>query len=205
MSAAKKFHVFATPTTEEGFGENINLGLAETKEQAIEMCIDAGYTVIKETEGGSVDQYDAEDAPFIYSYDADGVGAISVTVKNTASRLADWLAAQRAEGLSDGDIVGGLQNGDINKPEWMSTQDNADHSKIWDQDHGSSQMGFIDLWPEEIADEYIGGRFTCTPEDQFAADCVSAKAVGDDGEYTTFEFADGSRCKIDADGNIEAA
>ena len=129
----------------------------------------------------------------------------STTKPDTATRLIDWLAAQRAEGLSDGDIVAGLQNGDVSRPEWMSTQDNPDHTKIWDQDHGSSQMGFIDLWPEEIADEYIGGRFTCTPEDQFAADGVAAEAVEDDGEYTTFEFADGSRCRIDADGNIEAA
>lgn len=55
------------------------------------------------------------------------------------------------------------------------------------------------------ADEYIGGRFTSTPEDHFRQDGVSAKAVEDDGEYTTFEFEDGSRCKINADGEIEAA
>ena len=144
MSSAKKFHVLATPTTDEGFGQNIKLGLAETKQQAINICIDAGYKVIEETEGGSVDQYDAEDAPFIYSFDDDGIGAISVTVKDPC-RLIDWLAAMRSEGMDDGDIAAGLQNGNIPKPDWMSTQDNTYHTKIWDQDYGSSQMGFIDL------------------------------------------------------------
>lgn len=55
------------------------------------------------------------------------------------------------------------------------------------------------------ADEYIGGRFTSIPQDHFREDGVSAEAVEDDGEYTTFEFEDGSRCKINADGEIEAA
>ena len=54
------------------------------------------------------------------------------------------------------------------------------------------------------ADEYIGGRFTSTPEDHFRQDGVSGKAVEDDGEFTTFVFEDGSRCKVNADGEIEA-
>jgi hypothetical protein len=55
------------------------------------------------------------------------------------------------------------------------------------------------------ADEYIGGRFNCVPNDQFYADGNAAEVIADDGIFTTFEFADGSRCKIDADGNIFAA
>jgi len=56
-----------------------------------------------------------------------------------------------------------------------------------------------------IATQCIGGRFTTTPEDQFYADRVSAEMDGDDGEYTYFAFADGSRVKINSDGEIFAA
>ena len=56
----------------------------------------------------------------------------------------------------------------------------------------------------DTASEYIGGRLACIPEDQFYADGVTAYAIDDDGICTIYEFADGSRCKIDADGNIFA-
>ena len=51
-----------------------------------------------------------------------------------------------------------------------------------------------------IASNYIGGRFTSTPEDQFYADGVNAEVYKDDGEYTYFEMEDGSRLKVNADG-----
>lgn len=56
-----------------------------------------------------------------------------------------------------------------------------------------------------IASNYIDGRLNSVPEDQFYADGIDAEVIGDDGQYTTYEFADGSRCKIDADGNIISA
>ena len=60
----------------------------------------------------------------------------------------------------------------------------------------------IQAVPSQIAKQYIGGRFTSTPEDNFYSDGVEVEVVGDDGEYTTFEFKDGSQCKINADGEI---
>jgi hypothetical protein len=81
MSSTTKFHVLATPTTEDGFVENINIGFAETEAQAVAMCIESGYTVI--TVGAQVQKYDAEDAPFIFTFDPDGFGAISVPVEPT--------------------------------------------------------------------------------------------------------------------------
>lgn len=56
-----------------------------------------------------------------------------------------------------------------------------------------------------ISQKYIGGRFTSTPEDHFYADRVSFDVIKDDGEFTFFEFADGSKCKINADGEIFSA
>ena len=56
----------------------------------------------------------------------------------------------------------------------------------------------------DTASEYIGGRLACTPEDQFYTDGVTAYVIDDDCICTIYEFEDGSRCKIDADGNIFA-
>jgi hypothetical protein len=55
-----------------------------------------------------------------------------------------------------------------------------------------------------IADNYIGGNLNCTPEDQFYQDEVTFEVTNDDGEFTFFEFADGSGCKINSDGEILA-
>jgi hypothetical protein len=52
------------------------------------------------------------------------------------------------------------------------------------------------------ASNYIGGRITSTPEDQFCADGVDASVYKDDGAWTYYKFADGSRCKINADGEV---
>ena len=41
----------------------------------------AGYSVIEEGAGGSYDAYDGEDAPGIYGFKPDGMGAFSVTVE----------------------------------------------------------------------------------------------------------------------------
>lgn len=80
-----KYHVFALPTYTDGFGSTSDLGFAESIQEALQICIDAGYSVIADDDGGSVDVFDAEDAPFIYSYREDGFGAISITVKAPTS------------------------------------------------------------------------------------------------------------------------
>ena len=52
------------------------------------------------------------------------------------------------------------------------------------------------------ADHYISGRFTSTPENHFYADGIVFECYADDGEFSYFEFADGSRCKINGEGEI---
>ena len=74
-----KYHVIATPTTEDGFGENVFLGTCDSQKEAIEICTRAGFTVL--IKGVEIQKYDAEDAPFIFSFEADGMGAISIPVK----------------------------------------------------------------------------------------------------------------------------
>lgn len=63
----------------------------------------------------------------------------------TASRLSLWLATQHDAGLSDADIAAGLQNGEIEAPEWLCTQDDVDHCKIWAEGEGCAQMSFAVL------------------------------------------------------------
>jgi hypothetical protein len=75
------YHVIAIPTDEDGTYEGHIIGLASDKAQAIAVCEANGFIVIREGEGGNYDLYDAEDAPHIYGYEADGIGAISITVE----------------------------------------------------------------------------------------------------------------------------
>jgi len=57
----------------------------------------------------------------------------------------------------------------------------------------------------KLASNYIGGRFTATPEDHFSSDGVGATVYQDDGDYTYFELEDGSRLKVNPEGEIFAA
>ncbi len=74
-------HVFAVPTHETCMDPGIHVGHAKTTEEAIALVEASGYTVIPEPGGGSYDHYDAEDGPNIYGYEADGLGAFSITVE----------------------------------------------------------------------------------------------------------------------------
>ena len=53
-----------------------------------------------------------------------------------------------------------------------------------------------------LADTYIGGRFTGTPEDHFYADQVRATLVADTGEHCIYEFPDNTRCAVDGEGYV---
>jgi len=77
------YHVIAIPTDSHGTYEGSMLGEASTEAEAISLCEKAGYRVIRDGEGGQINAYDADDAPRIYGYEADGIGAIGVTVEIT--------------------------------------------------------------------------------------------------------------------------
>ena len=57
------------------------IGEAATKAEALQVCRDNGLTVIRESNGGNVDFYDAEDGPGVQGYEADGKGVWIVTCK----------------------------------------------------------------------------------------------------------------------------
>lgn len=50
------------------------IGRADTKEQAVRACHEAGFAVIPEDAGGNIDFYDAEDGPRVQGYEPDGKG-----------------------------------------------------------------------------------------------------------------------------------
>jgi len=61
-------------------------------------------------------------------------------------RINLWLEGLKAE-LSESEIMAGLGNGDIDRPDWLSISESTDHIKIWDNETmASNQMGF--LWLE---------------------------------------------------------
>ena len=57
------------------------IGEASSKTAAIRACRDAGFSVIGEGNGGSIDFYDAEDGPRVQGYEPDGRGVWIVTCK----------------------------------------------------------------------------------------------------------------------------
>lgn len=60
------------------------------------------------------------------------------------NRIEKFLEQYRNDDLNDGEIAAGLQNGEIEIPEWMGFSESMDHMKIWDSEEGgSSQMGFV--------------------------------------------------------------
>lgn len=75
------YHVIAVPTDEDGVYDGKIIGIASTEAEAVALCEAEGYTVISEGEGGQYNTYDADDAPMVYGFEADGMGAIGVTVK----------------------------------------------------------------------------------------------------------------------------
>lgn len=77
----KMVHVFVIETGDKWLGNPILIGRARTHEDAIEQIRVAGYTIIEECDGGNWDHYDAYDAPSIYGYEPDGLGAFCYTVE----------------------------------------------------------------------------------------------------------------------------
>lgn len=77
----KKYHVFAMPTHEDFVANGTDLGFAGSIDEAVILCATHGHTVIRENEGGLFELYDLEDGPNIYGYEADGFGAIGITVQ----------------------------------------------------------------------------------------------------------------------------
>lgn len=74
--------VLAIPTYETSTGTAINVGTAETVNEAIALIESLGYTVIPYgSGGGNVDEYDAEESQQVYDIDCDGLATISVTVE----------------------------------------------------------------------------------------------------------------------------
>ena len=57
------------------------IGKASREAEAITLCTAAGHVVIVEAQGGNADTFDADAAPEIFGYVADGLGAIAITVE----------------------------------------------------------------------------------------------------------------------------
>lgn len=49
--------------------------------------------------------------------------------------------------MTEQELAAGLGNGDIDKPEWLSSAESTDHVKLWDNEDQSTgpQMGFVTL------------------------------------------------------------
>jgi hypothetical protein len=64
-----------------------------------------------------------------------------------STRLTDWLHDLKDAGLSDYEIACGLDNGDIDTPEWMRTRPSGatDGYEIWDMDESDGHIGFCTL------------------------------------------------------------
>ena len=81
MTKPIAYHVFAIPTDANGTYEAIDVDCADTADEALTMVAAAGYRIIPEGDGGTVETYDADDAPGVVDFDRDGFGAIGVTVE----------------------------------------------------------------------------------------------------------------------------
>lgn len=65
----------------------------------------------------------------------------------TTVRLKKWVKenVQACDG-GEAELVAGLTNGDIDKPEWLCVSEiNSDTVRVWDEENGSQYLGFIDL------------------------------------------------------------
>jgi hypothetical protein len=81
LGVGSKPHVYAIPTGNSYVGEGKLIGDAATLDDALALIRSAGYTIIEEGNGGNYDRYDAEDAPGVFGYEADGVGAFGITIE----------------------------------------------------------------------------------------------------------------------------
>ena len=74
----KQMHALAVRSSKDGCEKAIDCGMASSVTEAKRIIRAAGFRIM--TVGGIIEKYDAQDAPGIYGYTADGFGAISITV-----------------------------------------------------------------------------------------------------------------------------
>jgi hypothetical protein len=84
MTRATLKHVFVIPAGDDWQGDAINIGQVETAADAFLLVNSKGYTIRSPVEGGHYDEHDADDAPGIYGYERDGMGAFGITVEPNA-------------------------------------------------------------------------------------------------------------------------
>jgi hypothetical protein len=84
MSSSTLKHVFVIPAGDNWQGDAINIGQVETAADAFLLANAKGYTIRTPVEGGHYDEYSADDAPGIYGYERDGMGAFGITVEPDA-------------------------------------------------------------------------------------------------------------------------
>ncbi|MEN6423301.1 MAG: hypothetical protein ABFD76_15280 [Smithella sp.] len=62
------------------------------------------------------------------------------------SRINQFFADLRKDGLNDYEIAADLGNGDIPRPEWLSISESTDHLKAWDNETDAcAQWGFVTI------------------------------------------------------------
>ena len=74
-----RIHAMAIPTHATGTEQAVDCGIAQSLTDAKRLIRAAGYKIM--AVGGSIDRYDAQDAPGVYGYKPDGLGAIGITVR----------------------------------------------------------------------------------------------------------------------------
>ena len=52
------------------------------------------------------------------------------------TRIKDFYQDLQREELTDNQICAGLENGDIEKPDWLAVSESTDHLIIWDSEEG---------------------------------------------------------------------
>ena len=75
-----EYHVIAVPTALDGEDHSKIIGKASSEDEAKALCAEQGYTVIEEPMGNA-DTFTADDAPALFGYVPDGLGAIAITVE----------------------------------------------------------------------------------------------------------------------------
>lgn len=74
------------------------------------------------------------------------------------NRVVRFFNKLREEGCTDYEIVVGINDGDIEVPEWMGISEHVNNLKAWDQEEGGSkQMGFFTVWHTKAWDRENSG------------------------------------------------
>ena len=65
------------------------------------------------------------------------------------NRLDLWLSELRAE-ISDNEIVAGLDNGELSRPQWVAVKMHEDHVDLIDTETTDCfQLGFTSVWGDD--------------------------------------------------------